>query len=196
MFIQNFVLDASILKQESDVVPNTGDKDQVARAHHLTDLLAEAIVADLKKKGYPARRLAQGESLPADGLLVGGEFLQATEGKRMRRTVVGLGAGKVKLAVQVNVYDLAKDRNRPFLAFGSNDQSRKVPGSILLRNPWVTAARYGLSKGATDREVRRLGEEIAKDLVRLLEPSNGKGQGEEKATAEAHEAVVEQPAAR
>ncbi len=196
MVIQDFVLDASVLKQESDVVPNAGDKDQIARAHHLTDLLTEAVVTDLKKKGYPARRLAQGDSLPADGLLVGGEFLQATEGKRMRRTVIGLGAGEVKLAVQVKVYDLAKDRNRPFLEFGSNDQSRKIPGSILLRNPWVTAARYGLSRGATDREIRRLGKEIATDLVRLLEPSNGKSQGGEKATPEPHEAVVEQPAAR
>src|SRR5262249_10833081 len=96
---------------------------------------------------------------PQNGLLVGGEFLEVDEGNRMRRAMVGFGAGSEEVKVQVEVYDPARDPSTPFLVYGTGEEGRKGPGALAFRSPYRAAARYVLSRRATEKDVVKLGNQ-------------------------------------
>src|SRR4030095_5779726 len=144
-------------------------EDPAAKAQQLVTLLSNTIVAELNNSGIRASRLVRGALPPQDGLLIGGEFLEVDEGNRMRRAMVGFGAGSEEVKVQVEVYDLAKDPSTPFLVYGSGEEGRKGPGAGAFRNPYAAAARYALSRRATEKDVVKLGNQIAADLVKISE---------------------------
>ena len=48
-------------------------------------------------------------------------------------------------------------------------EGRKGPGAVTFRNPYAAAARYVLSRRATEKDVVKLGNQIAADLVKISE---------------------------
>jgi hypothetical protein len=137
------------------------------KAARLAGLLSETIAKELAALKIPASRQPPGAALPADGLVVGGEFLQVDAGNRLKRAVVGFGAGAAEVLVQVAVYDLAQSREHPILVYGTGAGSKPMPGGIVAMNPYAMAAKYVLSRNATEKEVRQLGKQIAKDLAQV-----------------------------
>jgi Domain of unknown function (DUF4410) len=85
--------------------------------------------------------------------------------------MVGFGAGSEEIKVQVEVYDLARNPTAPFLVYGTGEEGRKGPGAVAFRNPYAAAARYVLSRKATEKDVVKLGNQIATDLVKISEES-------------------------
>lgn len=143
--------------------------DPAAKAQELVTLLSNTVVTGLNSAGIQASRLEPGSFTLQNGLLVGGEFLEVDEGNRMRRAMVGFGAGSEEVKVQVQVYDLARDPSTPFLVYGTGEEGRKGPGAVAFRNPYAAAARYVLSRRATEKDVVKLGNQIAADLVKISE---------------------------
>ena len=143
------------------------------RAARLASLLSEAIADELATLRIPANRQPRDAPWPATGLVVCGEFLEVDEGNRLRRAVIGFGAGATEVLAQVEVFDLAQNRQKPILVYGSRSGSRAMPGGIVSMNPYVMAAKYGLSRDATEKDVRKLGKQIARDLARLEVGSAG-----------------------
>lgn len=137
------------------------------KAERLAALLSETIAKELVDLKIPASRLPATAPLPATGLVVRGEFLQVDEGNRLKRAVVGFGAGATEALAQVEVYDLARDRTKPILVYGTGTGSKPTPGGVVTMNPYAMAARYVLSRNATEKDVRALGKRIAKDLAQL-----------------------------
>jgi hypothetical protein len=183
VYVRDFLFDAQNLKADEGLLgrrqgPVRGllqglkpSEDPTAKARHLAALLSNTIVAELNNAGVRARRLEPVALIPQDGLLVGGEFLEVDEGNRMRRAMVGFGAGTEEVKVQVEMYDLAKDSNSPFLVYGAGEEGRKGPGAVAFRNPYAAAARYVLSRRATEKDVVKLGNQIAADLVKISKES-------------------------
>jgi len=68
---------------------------------------AQAIVADLQRAGYEARRLTADEARPSVGAWVHGVFTQADEGNRLHRPVIGFGSGQATMQLYVTLTDLA-----------------------------------------------------------------------------------------
>jgi len=143
------------------------EETPVQKATRLASLLAETIANELVDLKIPASRGSVGAPLPADGLVVVGEFLQVDEGNRLKRAVVGFGAGATEVLVQVAVYDLAQSRENPILVYGTGTGSKPTPGAVVSMNPYAMAAKYVLSRNATEKDVRRLGKQIAKDLAQV-----------------------------
>ncbi len=137
------------------------------KAARLANLLSETIAKELATLKLPAMHQPKGAPWPASGLVVTGEFLQVDEGNRLKRAVVGFGAGASEALVQVEVFDLAQNRNKPILVYGTGSGSKSTPGGLVTMNPYAMAARYVLSRNATDKDVRTLGKQIAKDLARV-----------------------------
>lgn len=137
------------------------------KADRLAVLLSETIANELAAQKIPARREPLGAPLPADGLVVSGQFMQVDEGNRLKRAVVGFGAGATEVLVQVAVYDLLQSRDQPVLVYGTGTSSKPAPGALVAMNPYAMAAKYVLSRNATEKDVRRLGRRIARDLVQL-----------------------------
>ena len=137
------------------------------KAVRLAGLLSETIAKELTALKIPATREPQGTSWPATGLVVRGEFLEVDEGNRLKRAVVGFSAGASEALVQVEVYDLAQNREKPILVYGTGTGSKPAPGGIVSMNPYAMAAKYVLSRKATEKDVRNLGKQIAKDLAQV-----------------------------
>jgi hypothetical protein len=137
------------------------------KAERLAALLSETIASELAGLKIPATRHAKDVPWPATGLVVKGEFLQVDEGNRLKRAVVGFGAGATETLAQVEIYDVAQDRSRPILVYGTGAGSKPTPGGVVTMNPYAMAARYVLSRNATEKDVRTLGRQIARDLARL-----------------------------
>jgi hypothetical protein len=181
VYVRDFFFDAQNLKPDQGLLGRREgpvgrllqnlkpSEDPATKARELVALLSNTIVRELNNAGIFSSRLDPGAFTPQDGLLVGGEFLEVDEGNRMRRAMVGFGAGSEELKVQVEVYDLARDPNTPFLVYGAGGEGRKTPGAVVFRNPYAAAARYVLSRKATEKDVVKLGNQIAADLVKISE---------------------------
>lgn len=137
------------------------------KAARLSELLSTTIARELADLRIPAYREPTGAPMPQEGLVVTGEFLEVDEGNRLKRAVVGFGAGGTDVLVSVSVYDLAHSRDQPVLMYGTGTGSRSSPGGLISLNPYAMAAKYVLSRNATEKDVRRLGRQIARDLAQL-----------------------------
>ena len=42
----------------------------------------------------------------------------------------------------------------------------RIPGALVMMNPYVAAAKFVLQKNATERDIKRTAEEIAEQFVR------------------------------
>jgi len=181
VYVRDFLFDSQNLKPDEGLLGRREgpvgrllqglkpSEDPAAKARELVTLLSNTIVAELNNAGIRASRFEPSALTPQDGLLVGGEFLEVDEGNRMRRAMVGFGAGSEEVKVQVEVYDLAKNPSTPYLVYGAGEEGRKSPGAVAFRNPYAAAARYVLSRKATEKDVVKLGNEIATDLVKIYE---------------------------
>jgi hypothetical protein len=137
------------------------------KAARLAGLLSETIAKELVALKIPASRAPVGAPLPAEGFVVGGQFMEVDEGNRLKRALVGFGAGSTEVLVQVAVYDLAQSRDQPVLVYGTGTGSKPMPGAVVTLNPYAMAAKYVLSRNATEKDVRTLGQQIAQDLAQV-----------------------------
>jgi Domain of unknown function (DUF4410) len=143
------------------------EESPAEKAARFAKLLSETIAKELAALKIPATREPPGAPWPAEGLVVSGEFMQVDEGNRLKRAMVGFGSGASEVLVQVAVYDLAQSREQPILVYGTGTGSRPMPGAVVAMNPYAMAARYVLSRNATEKDLRRLGKQIAKDLAQV-----------------------------
>jgi hypothetical protein len=141
--------------------PDTPTPEDVANT------LAASITSALKeqKLGYPVARIPPGAPLPTSGWVVSGRFVSVDPGNRAERAVVGFGTGEATTEVQVVVNRLGEDGSTPVLEFGTHADSGKMPGAVVTMNPYVAAAKFVLGKQATDRDVKAMGTEIAKQIA-------------------------------
>jgi hypothetical protein len=147
--------------------------DPVTKAHAAVGLMAASITDDLNSDGVPAQRLSAGEPKPASGWLVRGVVTQLNEGNQLQRAMVGFGAGESELQLWVGVTDLAKNPDAPFYTLDASDASGKMPGAVVKLNPYVAAAKFVMSRHATERDVKATASAIAKAIateVKKLQP--------------------------
>lgn len=177
IYIADFDLDAAAIKPEAGllgarpgILPQgplgiIGRRDPEAERRHLIDLLATTIVDDLARAGFSAKRTPPGAALPGEGWMVRGVVLQVDEGNRLRRAVIGFGAGETELQLAIAVDDLAKGAPAPFYQLDTSAESRKIPGAVVTLNPYVAAARFVMAKGDLDRNAKDSAHEIAKTVA-------------------------------
>lgn len=141
-------------------------QDPVKKAAELQDLLARSIVEDLEAKKLSARRLGAGEPRPAEGWLLRGVFTELDGGDPVRKAIVGFGAGSSELGLYVSLTDLTKDGDVPFYSFDATNQSGKMPGAAVMKfNPYVAAAKFVMSRHASETEVTKTAEQIAEEVA-------------------------------
>jgi len=147
--------------------------DPVTRAHALVELMADSLVDDLNKGGLPAQRLYADDPRPSTGWLVRGVVTEVDEGNQLKRAIVGFGAGETELQLWVGVSDIARNPDAPFYTLEAADGSGKMPGAAVVKlNPYVAAAKFVMSRHASERDVTRTASEIAKQIVaRANKPS-------------------------
>jgi hypothetical protein len=139
--------------------------DPVTKAHAAVGMMAASITDDLNEDGVPAQRLSGGAPQPTSGWLVRGVLTELDQGNQLRRAMVGFGAGESALQLWVGVTDLARNPDALFYTLEASDGSGKMPGAIVKLNPYVAAAKFVMSRHATERDVESTAAAIAKSIA-------------------------------
>lgn len=138
----------------------------------LQETLADELVRDLNEAGTPARRLDPAAPRPTRGWLVTGEFLQLDEGNRLRRAVIGFGAGGSEAKRHVVVADLARPEGQNLLDLEADATGNKLPGgaaaAVATRTPWGMVAKFVLDRNASEKDVKRAARAIADEIVTFV----------------------------
>ncbi len=145
------------------------DKPQT-RASDIVEQLAQALVSDLRRAGLDARRLPAGVTPPAQGWLVRGVFLDVDEGNRLRRAMVGFGAGANEVDLAVAIDDLSKQTPAPLYQVIESHSSTSKPGAgaAIALNPYVAAAKFVMARGDQRKTVEHAASEVSDAVLARL----------------------------
>ncbi|CAB3703305.1 DUF4410 domain-containing protein [Paraburkholderia rhynchosiae] len=183
VYVSDFELDAA------DVTPDSGPGQRVRRLRgllpsgpgplghdanpqdHATKIvneMADALTADLKKGGVDARRTAPGQPLPASGWQVRGVFLNVDDGNRLRRAMVGFGAGQNNIQVAVSCDSLASANLPPLYDAVEEADSKRMHGAAIKLNPYVIAAEFVMASGDEKKTIQKTAQQIADAVIATL----------------------------
>ncbi|MEM5343973.1 DUF4410 domain-containing protein [Paraburkholderia azotifigens] len=141
------------------------EQDPQKKSQALVASMADTLVGDLQRDGIDARRLPAGSPLPAQGWLVRGVFLAVDEGNRVRRAVVGSGAGQGKIELAVAIDALPVESPAPLYQTVEGQSDKHAPGAIIKLNPYVAAARYVMAGNDEQADIKQAAAQVADAVV-------------------------------
>jgi hypothetical protein len=123
---------------------NMSGEDQTAQQNKIaTDAasnLCLSVASNLTAKGYRAVCLQRGTPVADNNaLIVDGEFTDMSEGNRLRRLVIGFGAGASALDTSVHVYQRTDSGSQQLIDFNTHADSGKMPGAAVMGPAGVAA---------------------------------------------------------
>jgi Domain of unknown function (DUF4410) len=151
---------------------NSDDPDAVALK--LVNSMADSIVNDLVKAGFPAQRIDPDASVPTDGWLLRGVFTEVDEGNRLRRALIGFGQGKTDLQVVTAVDNLADGPPRPLYQVQTDATSGNAPGAgpMIVINPASVAVRFVMTRNDLKHNVTQTAAKIANEITKQFRPKS------------------------
>lgn len=141
------------------------DKNPQDHARDIVNEMADALTADLKKGGVDARRIAPGQPLPATGWQVRGVFLSVDDGNRLRRAMVGFGAGQNDIQVAVSCDSLVTADLPPLYQAVEEADSKGKPGAMIKLNPYVIAAKFVMAGGDEKKTIKKTAQQISDSVI-------------------------------
>jgi hypothetical protein len=106
---------------------------QLELAHDTAQKVCLETVTALKQKGWNATCQNRGTPIAGDNVLfVDGQFTDINEGNRLRRMVIGFGAGASTLDTSVQMYQRTNQASRQVMEFTTHADSGKMPGAALM----------------------------------------------------------------
>jgi hypothetical protein len=106
----------------------TAEQEQLA--HQTAQNICVSVAAELTKQGITATCLQRG--VPPTGsnvLILDGQFTDISEGNRLRRMVIGLGAGQSKVDTVVEVLQKTDQGTTEIIDFATSADSGYMPGA-------------------------------------------------------------------
>lgn len=146
-----------------------GTGDPAQQAKHIVNLMSDSLVNDFQKAGYAAQRLPADSTttLVGPGYLVKGVFTEVDQGNRVRRAVIGFGAGQVNMQLYVNVSDTAHPQGNLY-TLDKDETSGKKPGAVITMNPIVAGAKFVMEKNASDKVVKKTAKQISDEVIQKI----------------------------
>jgi hypothetical protein len=145
---------------------------QLARATAVS--LSVQLVTQLQQKGITAQRALDDRVPPLHALVVRGQFLDVDAGSRLKRMVIGFGAGSSKLVARVQVYRAMDWGLRRIAEVEATASGAKTPGMAVPVGAGAAAGRAATSaaisgglnvvrerRGGMEADAGRMAEEIA-----------------------------------
>jgi hypothetical protein len=142
--------------------------------------VADEIVRELQLMGLRAVRVDGPAAANQNALIVEGNFRTIDEGKRRRRMLIGLGAGKSEVGASVQIlYKPAEGAPVPLQSFSADADSGRMPGVAetagvgAAAGHVATAAATGASlhgesevkRDSVAGDAKKLGDSIAKQIA-------------------------------
>jgi hypothetical protein len=136
--------------------------------------LSEQLVAKLRERGIRAERAFAPRVPPVNALILKGQFLSVDEGDRVKRMVIGFGAGGSELLARAQVYQATETGLRRIAEAEAEAESSKTPGMALPVGVGAAAGTAAASavisggmnvmtemRGGLEADAGRLAEKIA-----------------------------------
>lgn len=116
---------------------NYSGEDQSAHqsqiAHETAQNVCTQVADTLSQKGYNAVCQQRGVPITGDNVvIVDGQFTDINEGNRLRRLVIGFGAGASTLDTSVQVFQRTGESSSQVLDFRTHADSGKMPGAAIM----------------------------------------------------------------
>lgn len=158
-------------------VPPTKEAAEVDRK--VGARVAEDLVAELQRKGFPAVRAVDQPDPRVGDIVIKGHFVSLSQGAAGKRVLLGFGSGKAELKTVVEGYQMTDQGLRPLGSSEVEAESGKMPGLVVpLAVVAATANPIGLIIGGAvkvageadgsdtiDGAAKRTAEQISKELV-------------------------------
>jgi len=157
----------------------TPQKRNAQIGHQVSDRMTVHLVAGITALGLPAEVAALDRDAEIGEMQIVGQFLRVDEGNRLKRTVIGFGAGGSKVDVVTQVYYVTDRGARKMLEFRTHADSGKMPGAAVTMGAGA-AAQGGVTAGvaaanvatgsikAYKSEVDRMAAKSADEAVKYL----------------------------
>ncbi|MHA7680282.1 DUF4410 domain-containing protein [Cupriavidus sp. PET2-C1] len=167
-------------KLKTMVAGGSAASEQRQAAREASEQVSDEIVRQLQSQGLRAARADGPAPAHSNALIVEGRLLKIDEGKRRRRLLIGLGAGKSEVGALVRIlYKPADGAPMPLQSFAAEANSGHMPGVAetagvgaaaghLAMSAAAGAGLHGMSEAKRDSiaaDARRLGDSIAKQVV-------------------------------
>lgn len=154
------------IKDKVDMV--TGAESPGEKAKEIVDSLAQSIVAELEEKNVQSKRInAQQPPIPRCWVLEG-EFMEYDEGDRLKRAAIGFGSGSSDMQVFIKLTEIAEGNRMVLLDTTMDGKKDRMPGAVITMNPYVAGAKFILTKNAPNRDIKKLGSQIAGRIYDLM----------------------------
>jgi len=142
----------------------TASERDAETAAEVADAFADELVTKIIALGLPAQRATVGTYVPQNSLIITGEFVDIDEGNRMRRLVIGFGAGKAQVDAQVQVLSSTAQGRSTVLEFTTHADSGDMPGAAVTMGAGA-AAQGGLTAGMAAANVAIGGVKVYRSQI-------------------------------
>src|ERR1700730_6405722 len=167
-----------------DVTSASTTEAELQIGREVADGFSTELVKRIQRLGLPAERAAADQVVPPGTLAITGQFLSIDEGNRMRRTVIGFGAGQSEVNARAQV--ALQPAHGPLLAeeFETKAESARTPGvgpmvgtGIAVRGAAGVASSAAVSGGVhaltehrteVEADARRIADELGKQLGKFF----------------------------
>ena len=137
------------------------------RAARFTEFVSNALISELERAGYVARRLQPGETRPEEGLRISGVFAEPDDQNRLRRAVIGAGPSVGQMALFVSIGNLARPDQTLYAVVDPKTAGNNV-GPVITVSAYAPVARFEMPKNVTEKAVRDAATSIVTNLTLLL----------------------------
>lgn len=138
VFVYPFAVDSADVSLNSGIFQtayrNMTDANESAEqeqlAHQTAQNICVQVATSLSQKGIPSTCMQRG--VPPTGnnvLILDGQFTDISEGNRLRRMVIGLGAGASKVEAVVQVIQRTNQGSSEIMDFSTSADSGYMPGA-------------------------------------------------------------------
>ncbi|SFI37762.1 protein of unknown function [Nitrosomonas sp. Nm34] len=190
VLIYEFAVHPEDIKQNSALFARIGRSlagsnqtaEQIQIGREVADALAAELMVKIAAMGLNPVRATAHTPISKDAIIITGEFIDINEGNRLRRTVIGLGAGKSSLDSHVRVLAQKESGIEELIAFDAHSESGSLPGAAVL-GPAGVAAGAGTTavvstnvalgagkayKSASAQQARSMADKIAIELEKYF----------------------------
>jgi Domain of unknown function (DUF4410) len=143
------------------------DDDPRTLANRLVELMSTKLVAALRKAGYTAVRMHEGDERPDSGVRIRGLFAEVDNENQWRRAVIRSAGDSGKMQVLVSVGNLAKP-DQAMYEIANVPGNENKPGAVITLSPYVPLTRFELSKDANEDVFKGIAPRIVSNLTALL----------------------------
>lgn len=148
---------------------------EAQEARQVAASLSTQLVSKLRERGINAARATRGSVPPENAMVIKGQFVSIDEGSRVKRMVIGFGAGSSELRARVQAYQATAYGLRRIAQAEAGATGSKMPGMAVPVGGGAAVGRAAASavisggmnitkevRGGMDADAGHLADEIAK----------------------------------